>query len=90
MADLHEVKSKDAGGRVRVHFQGNEADARRYVEQNFPRPHVEPGSVAERLYADVQLHSPDGTVQELHGDAGWVDIDEEGNIVAPDEDEVEL
>lgn len=83
----HEVRSKDAGGRVRVHFAGTEADARKHVENNFPRPHVEPGSLSDRLRADVHLLSPDGSVEEYHGDAGWVDIDSEDNVVDNGEDE---
>lgn len=81
-----EVISKDAGGRVRVHFAGRLRDAKEYVERNFPRPHVEPGSNAD-LKADVYVRGADGTFTTYHGegsggvdDTGWHDADESGNL----------
>lgn len=49
-------------------FAGTEEDARKYVQDNFPRVHVQPGSVAEPE-ADATLVNPDG------GRSQWLTTD---------------
>lgn len=72
--------------RERTVFAGNEKDARLYVENNFPRPHIEPGMdyTDEGLQPDVALISPTGDVHHYFGpgdhpfdtENGWVDTTE--------------
>jgi len=55
----------------RVHFAGIDADARAYVENNFPRVHVADASADP--YPDVALHAPDGAVHHyVNGE--WRDL----------------
>jgi hypothetical protein len=68
------VKSQD--GR-RIFFEGTEADARAYVERNFPHIHAEPGNQYDGdPEPDVYLHSPD---RVQHGYAGgeWNEYDDD-------------
>jgi hypothetical protein len=60
-------------GRVgRVHFKGNEADARDYVERNFPRAHVDEFTAnPNNPVHDVKLLSPDGVEEVYHSVEGW-------------------
>lgn len=72
------VKSRD--GR-RILFDGNEDDARAYVENNFPHIHAEPGNQYDGdPEPDVYLHSPDGE-QSGFVAGEWSDYEDE------DEDE---
>lgn len=89
MSDQYRVIAKDpVNGRVREHFAGTADDAHEYVVNNFPRPHVEPGSTPDRLRGDVQVVTPEGTRHEYHGpQVGWVDIDDNDEVVN-DVDEV--
>lgn len=59
-------------------FAGTEQDARAYVEANFPRVHVQPGSVAEPEY-DAYVLTPDGTKHHYHGadGGGWRDDEQD-------------
>ena len=51
----------------RVHFEGPDDDARQYVENNFPRTHVEPGSGIEDPQPDVYLQTDKGGKEQLVG-----------------------
>lgn len=61
----------------RVSFEGLEKDARKYVENNHPRPHIEEGNV---LPPDVALQVLDGkkvkSTQQFHAEDGWSDYSE--------------
>ncbi len=62
------------GGRTL--FEGLEEDAREWVENNFPRPHLEPQGGGDELKADVHLVSPDGTREHFLGKA-WYYVDDD-------------
>lgn len=77
-----QVVSIGADGRKRVHFAGLLDDARTFVERNFPRPHVEPGSNQD-LRADAHVESRDHGNLVFHGEGsggseGWFPADEHG------------
>lgn len=81
MAEQYVVKSRtgttEEGKAVygRVAFEGNEYDAQRFVEQWYPRPHVEPGAYYSEggVQPDVILVAPDGSEHAYHADPqiGW-------------------
>jgi hypothetical protein len=58
----------------RVLFDGNEADARDYVEKNFPRVHVTPGQVYgdDGAPPDVHLVGPSGKESLNAGE--WTEV----------------
>ena len=59
-------------GRARVLFEGLAEDARKFVQNNFPRPHVEPpGAPVGNAVPDVVLVHDDGTKENYHADDGW-------------------
>lgn len=58
---------KNARGRVLMEFH-QEADARKYVEENFPRPHVEAGIDTP----DVVLITPGGD-RDAYVNGAWVE-----------------
>lgn len=58
-------------GKTRTVFEGLEHEARRYVENNFPRPHVEPGTVTDNPAPDAVLVKEDGSKETYHADNGW-------------------
>jgi hypothetical protein len=64
------VVSNVPGQRTRTHFEGLEADARTYVQNNFPRAHVEPPS-QEPGIPDVKLVGPGNKVEHYHSHLGW-------------------
>jgi hypothetical protein len=66
----YKVQSNNNPSRVRTLFQGLEKDARRFIENNFPRPHVEPGTNDEAV-PDVALVAPDGSKETYHAEDGW-------------------
>jgi len=70
MADVWKVTQSLMGRPARTLFQGLEKDARRFVENNFPRAHVEPPS-QEPGIPDVQLVSPSGAEETYHAEDGW-------------------
>lgn len=58
-------------GREKLLFAGTEDDARKFITDNFPRIHVEPGTDKDDdLVPNVQLHGPDGT--EHFNGTEWV------------------
>lgn len=57
--------------RARVLFEGLEEDARKFVQDNFPRAHVEPGMTVEKAVPDVHLVKDDGSKEEYHAETGW-------------------
>jgi len=61
-------------GSNRVLFQGNDEDAKEYVEKNFPRVHVEPGNVygEEGPPADVYV-TDDANNHEEFRNGEWVE-----------------
>lgn len=59
--------------RERVVFDGNEEDARTYLEQHFPRLHVEPGSPDEPA-PDAVLVSETGT-RSFYDGREWADYE---------------
>jgi hypothetical protein len=83
-------------GRVgRVHFSGNEADAREYLANNFPHPHVDEFTAdpANPVH-DVKLVSPDGVEEVYNRKDGWApkpdyDGDSDEDDADSDEDETE-
>lgn len=58
---------------AKVLFEGTEADARAFVQQKFPRVHVEPGSLygEDGPKSDVAVVSPGGSVRNQKGVATW-------------------
>lgn len=83
-ATVWKVKQYTGQHEGRTLFKGIQRDARRYVETNFPRPHIDPGSGGDdELKADVHLVSPDGVREHFLGaelEEPWqlVDNTEEG------------
>jgi len=68
--DRAKVVSTDPS-RARVLYEGLVADAKQFVERNFPRPHVEPpGHPSDVPTPDVKLVTADGE-QTYHADTGW-------------------
>jgi hypothetical protein len=68
------VVSNTVVGKVKTYFEGLEKDARTYVQNSFPRPHVEPpGHPSDPAVADVKLVKDDGTEATYHADNGWTD-----------------
>lgn len=65
--------------RRRVLFAGSEAEAQRYMDENFPWPH----SDGNRLIHSAILIHPDGkTHQTYHRGEGWSELlDREGDPV---------
>jgi hypothetical protein len=74
MARQHRVVTNTPGTRTRLLFEGNEADARTYVQNNFPAAHVEPPSQDPGI-PDVKLVHPTGKVETYHKHGGWSDGD---------------
>jgi hypothetical protein len=69
----HRVVSQVGDKKGRKLFEGNEADARRFVEQNFPRTHVDDNTVNRDIPVhDVKLINPSGVEEVYHADTGWV------------------
>lgn len=63
--DIFKVRTipTESNPRSRTVFEGSEDDARAFVVNNFPRPHVEPGTVnSDELTYDVALVRPGGRV----------------------------
>lgn len=54
-------------------FAGTEDDARKFIQDNFPRVHTQPGSVA-KPEADANLISPDGARSQWLTTT-WKDVD---------------
>lgn len=65
----------------RTHFNGTEDDARKYVEQNFPRAHG--SGFDDDPQPDVYVVSPEGIKHSFHAENGWHDHSED----IDDEDE---
>lgn len=89
--DVYRVITTD--GRNRKVFEGSERAAQRYVQEHFPRIHVEPG-VDTPPTPDVLIHAPNnGGVRGYHGfdddehqwfpyekdDQGWYPVHDEDN-----------
>lgn len=97
MADTWKVV-RQRNGRESVVFEGTEDDARRFIGDNYPRVHVEPGS-NETPRPDALLKSPTGDYESCVGTQTignatvphFVDTDEDGvptdNADSADEDE---
>lgn len=69
MATVH---IRDAFGNFkRVVFDGAEKDARKFLENNFPRLHLaDNGSAPE---PDAQLTNDNGVAEQFHGpETGWI------------------
>jgi hypothetical protein len=63
----------------RVIFEGIESDARRWIADNYPRVHVQPGS-PDPAAPDAVLQAPDGH-KEVHADSdgtGFIPEEEYG------------
>lgn len=58
------------GPRIKTLFQGLESDARKFIEQFFPRSHVEPPS-RDPGVPDAVLVKADGSKEHYHSEAGW-------------------
>lgn len=66
-------------------FKGLAEDAREFVENHFPKLHVEPGTDYgdDGPRADVEVVHESGKVERYHGDkAGWVTT-QEAPVTAP-------
>jgi hypothetical protein len=84
MAEQWFVKTRDAFGQYsRTLFAGIEKDARTFIEQNFPRLHVEPGSYSgeDGPAPDAVLVGADKSVQHFNG-ADWVKPGDAAEIVS--------
>ncbi len=64
------VVSNTDPSRVRTVFEGLARDARKFVRDNFPLPHVEPPNQDPGV-PDVKLVHEDGTEETFHADDGW-------------------
>lgn len=74
-----------AAARAKTLFSGPESAARRFIEQNFPRPHVEPpGHPTDPGEPDVKLVGPDGQTETYHADDGWTGNQSQQNVSDPD------
>lgn len=82
MADEWKVSQSLPSGATRTLFAGTEEDARAFVENNFPRVHVEPGSGNDPK-PDVTLTDPQGT--ETTFDGVWSDDKEDADDTEPRE-----
>lgn len=67
MSDMWLVKQNTGQRAGRRLFEGLEEDARLFIENNFPRPHIEPGGGGDELQADVHLISPEGVREHFLG-----------------------
>lgn len=67
-------------------FEGLEKDARHFVENNFPRMHVQPGNESMDVKPDVTLHGPDGSTDTFN--SGWESDKPAPAHAAPEEEEV--
>lgn len=86
MADTWQVVRR-RNGRESVVFDGTEDDARQYLQNNYPRVHVEPGSGTNDSVADALLKSPTEEYSAFHGpETGFVDTDENGTTEDRDDD----
>lgn len=56
--------------RVRTVFEGLVSDARKFIQNNYPRAHVEPGN-SDPGTPDVRLVHPDGSAETYHAETGW-------------------
>lgn len=83
----------------RVMFEGPESAARQYVVNNFPRPHVNPGTLYDDGIPpyDVHLSGPAGELEAYVADeSGWRSLKDSAPVedslattyVPPAEDEV--
>lgn len=85
MADTWKVV-RHRNGREAVIFDGNEDDARMFLQNNYPRVHVEPGS-PDSGAPDALLKSPENDYSAYHGpETGFVDTDEGGIPTDADDD----
>lgn len=67
----------------RLVFEGTEKDARKYIENNYPRVHVEPGIPSDEFLPDAVFQDDSGNIEHYHGpEAGW--INPAGDHSAPD------
>jgi hypothetical protein len=86
------VRQRNANGEAehgRVLHRGTEESARKFVADNFPRAHAEPGRDYgdEGPATDVVLFAPDGA-QHTHHDGEWTDHSRtETDPVTVDEDD---
>lgn len=69
--DPHRVVS--SGGRLL--FEGTEADAQQYLRDNFPRVHVQPGSVNEPVPDAVHV-APNGTRYALLDGVNFTEVEQ--------------
>lgn len=91
---------QQSGARVnRIVFRGLEHDARRYVQDHFPRPHVDEFTAnPDNPVHDVKLVAPNGTEEVYnsgtHDNGGWMPRPDYANpeeVYEPEtEDEYEL
>jgi hypothetical protein len=67
-----DVKVKTTGQPVRTVFEGPEEAAKTYVENNFPRVHVNPQNPADEPTPDVVVTGGSGGDQSYWGpEEGW-------------------
>lgn len=64
------VVTNNDSSRQRTLFEGLVSDARKYIQNNFPRAHVEPPNQDPGV-PDVKLVHPDGSAETYHADNGW-------------------
>lgn len=79
MSDTWKVRQytgQHGGKNGRVLFEGLEEDARVFVENNFPRPHIEAGGGHDEVKADVHLVSPNDVREHLLNNA-WFFVEAE-------------
>jgi hypothetical protein len=61
-------------------MEAPERDARKYIEDHFPRVHVQPGSNAPPM-VDAILKSADGVEEHFHGpETGWKTPEDTANL----------
>lgn len=77
MSDQFRVVTNPANGRARTIFEGIEADARQFLQEKFPRVHVEPGGdvpVPDALLIPPNGSKATGKCSHWAGpETGWVD-----------------
>lgn len=74
---MWQVKRFGPTGTGRTLFEGIESDARLYLENNYPRVHVEPGS-ADDPTVNAVLVAPDGSLHAFDGEEWHTDSDSSG------------
>lgn len=64
------VVTNNDNSRQRTLFEGLVSDARKFIQNNYPRAHVEPPNQDPGV-PDVKLVHSDGSAETYHAEQGW-------------------